>query len=458
MRVLGLVALLLVIPSLLVAAQEPQTELDYAWPEHDDVTEALQDAADSSDWVTLHTVGASIDGNALMLVAVTDPGSQTPMADRVITLITTQQHGNEPAGTPAALQLLDNLVAGAGDSPKLYNQILLLWPQANPDGASAVTRGNGNGVDLNRDHVQLNEPEAIALHEVILQQWDVHVGMDHHEYSGTGPGYPVPARSYDWDATILYPRHGNVREPTQDGAVKLYDHLIEGLAEHDYTGGEYGVQTAAGIPVSHVAGGPDPGILRNNFGLNNVAGLLVETFVNPANPLVTPERRIDIHYQVMQDTLEFASDNAELLIAAKRSSELLNLEEPLSEYIEEWPVDPATEEPNADNIRAPMAVGYASAENIDAIMTSHGLPVGQSTRDGWAYATMGERQGLLGAILHPESTRVVADTIAMSEDSLPASAQPEQGAESQDTPATGILSLLAALSAALLVSRRRGDS
>lgn len=440
-------ALLVLLLLPLASAQVP--DATFVWPQHDDVQAAL-DAAAQTDWVTLHTVGTSEDGKPLVVAEITDPNSDVPMTDRVVTLITTQQHGNEPAGTPAAIQLLADIQAGGPITQTLANQVLLLWPQANPDGALANTRGNAGGTDLNRDHVHVNEPEAQALHEVILQRWDVHMGMDHHEYSGTGLGYPVPVRTYDWDATILYPRHGNVREPTQDQAEAIYDALVDGLAGEGYNAGEYGVQTVAGVPVSHVAGGPDPGILRNNFGLNNVAGLLVETFVNPANPLVTPERRIDIHYHVMQDTLAYGSANAEALIEAKRNSERLNLEQPLSEYLEIWPADPLTGEPNAGDIRAPLAEAYRAPGPLSQIMQRHGLPDGFNGTDGWTYNVVHERQGLLAAILHPESSRAVAPTVATEAIHVQSPPTPIE-APAEESPGLPVVLLLVAL--AVLVRR-----
>ena len=99
-------ALLLLMLVPLVSAQLPAA--DYIWPQHDDVQAALESAAES-DWVTLHTIGTSKSGKPLVLAEITDPDSPVNMTQRVVTLITTQQHGNEPAGTPAALQLLEDI-------------------------------------------------------------------------------------------------------------------------------------------------------------------------------------------------------------------------------------------------------------------------------------------------------------------------------------------------------------
>lgn len=438
---------------LLPTGQAQVAPAEYDWPQHADVMAALEEAA-SSDWVTLHTIGQSLQGKDLVLAEITDPASSVPLDDRVVTLITTQQHGNEPAGTPAALDLLADIVAGEPIADTLADQVLLLWPQANPDGAEAVTRANANGTDLNRRHVHVDEPEVKALHAVLLERWDVHVGMDHHEYSGTGIGYPSPVRLYDFDITALFPRHGNVRGPTLDMAQDImYEGLWPALDEAGYSRGEYGTQTVADEDVAHIAGGPDPGILRNNFGLNNVAGLLIESFVSTTpNPLHDAERRIDAHRVVMDATLQYASQHGDDFIAAKEASAALNRDAPMDEYIEEWPDDPVTGEPNTGNIRAAMDLAYRSEESLDALMALHGLPTGTPGDDGTVYSLVHERGGLLAAILHPSSSRNVAPTEAVEVAPVIEETGEPDGAQPTPFPA---LTVLALLGAAAFLARRR---
>jgi hypothetical protein len=323
----------------------------------------------------------------------------------------------------------------------------------NPDGAEANQRANSAGTDLNRDHVHLDEPETQSLHAG-LSAWDVHVLMDHHEYGGIGLGEPVPVRFYDYDVTTLFPRHGNVREPTQTAAEALmYDGIWPALDEAGYSVNEYGEQTAAGIPIEHAAGGPDPGILRNNVGLQNIAGLLVETFVGDllgANPFIDAEHRIGAHLVVMHATIEYASQHADALIAAKRESERLNLEEPMSEYLEVWPDDPLplpVDPVNADR-RGPLAEAYAVDASLDDVMARHGLPPGVVTADGVVYSLLDERAGLLAAMLAPDSSRKVADARAVA---APAVAD---APESEASP-LGVVAAAAVLVAAAYVTARR---
>jgi hypothetical protein len=417
-----------------------------------DEVQAAVNAAAGNPWVTVHSLGASEDGRPITVLEITNPASTVPRGDRVVTLLETQQHGNEPAGTGAALPLLSDLLAGKHPADLLDNQVLLLLPMTNPDGATADQRANSKGVDINRDHVGLETSEARALHEV-LKRWDVHVAIDHHEYSGTGPGSPVPVRTYDFDLTLMYPNHGNVREPTAAASKELdYDVLWPAAQAAGYTVGDYGVTTVAGVPVPEVqgvdttarAGGPDPGILRNSFGLNNVAGLLAETFVSPQpdNPFQSAERRIAIHRLVMETTLQWAHDNAARLVAAKRESERLNAEEPMADYLE-------------GDLAGPLAAAYRTADTPDvaAVFAGHGLPAGIPTDGGIVHAVAGEpRGGLVAAILHPQSSRHVAD--AQPAD-LPALADTGASAGVKDSPAATPLLVLAALALAAAVVRRQ---
>ncbi len=415
------------------------------FPTHDDVQAAITQAA-SNPWVKVHDLGASETGRAVRVLEITNPDSTIPRAERVVTLLMTQQHGNEPAGTGAALPLLADLLAHKKTANLLDDQVLLLLPMANPDGATANTRENTNGVDINRDHVALATSEARALHKV-LADFDIQVAIDHHEYSGTGLGNPVPARTYDFDLTLMYPNNGQVREPTAKLAKSLdYDVLWPAAQAAGYSVGDYGVTTVAGIPVPEVqgvdatarVGGPDPGILRNSFGLNNIVGLLAETFISPEpdNPFQSADRRIAIHRLVMETTLEWAHDHAKELVAAKHESERLNREQPLPAYTE-------------GSATGPLPAAFLVKQDVAGLFANHGLDAGVATAEGTIYNTAVARGGLVAAILHPQSSRHVADASPAA--AVPATVPQTIGSNGASVGPV----VLAALAAALLLTRRR---
>lgn len=80
-------------------------------------------------------------------------------------LLWSQMHGNESTTTRALFDLFVYL--NTLDGSKLLDGLtLMIIPQLNPDGASNYTRLNANEVDLNRDAIDLSQPETMALVKV----------------------------------------------------------------------------------------------------------------------------------------------------------------------------------------------------------------------------------------------------------------------------------------------------
>ncbi len=80
-------------------------------------------------------------------------------------LIWSQMHGNESTTTKALLKLLTWLL---DSKQKKYLNAFSFYmiPQLNPDGAKAYIRTNANQVDLNRDAIDLSQPESKVLKEL----------------------------------------------------------------------------------------------------------------------------------------------------------------------------------------------------------------------------------------------------------------------------------------------------
>ena len=77
-----------------------------------------------------------------------------------------QMHGDEPSATPALLDIASFLLAHE-DQPAiaaiLQKFTLLMVPMLNPDGAEAYERRNLQGIDINRDALNLATPEGRLL-------------------------------------------------------------------------------------------------------------------------------------------------------------------------------------------------------------------------------------------------------------------------------------------------------
>ena len=85
-------------------------------------------------------------------------------------LIWSQMHGNESTGTKAVFDFLNFLITY--ESHEIVKTILRevqiqIIPILNPDGALTYTRENANGIDLNRDAVDLKAKESKILRSVL---------------------------------------------------------------------------------------------------------------------------------------------------------------------------------------------------------------------------------------------------------------------------------------------------
>ena len=77
-------------------------------------------------------------------------------------LMWSQMHGNETTTTKALMDFIPWFLA---HSQKAYREAFSLFiiMQLNPDGAHSYTRENTNGIDLNRDALDLSQPESQLL-------------------------------------------------------------------------------------------------------------------------------------------------------------------------------------------------------------------------------------------------------------------------------------------------------
>jgi len=103
-------------------------------------------------------IGRSAEGRPIHLLTV-GAGSR-----RV--LLWSQMHGDEPSATPALLDTADYLLSDPAGSAVLDELTLLMVPMLNPDGTERGIRRNAQGIDVNRDALNLATPEGRILKAV----------------------------------------------------------------------------------------------------------------------------------------------------------------------------------------------------------------------------------------------------------------------------------------------------
>ncbi|RJK94867.1 M14 family metallopeptidase [Vallicoccus soli] len=262
-------------------AEPPRTGFERSdgteWTSLEDEARFLRQVDRDSDRVSIRTIARTAQDRPVRMVQIgSGPRSQQEVAEGSTLLLLCLQHGNEPAGREACLSTVRDLAyaTDARTQRLLDRTTVLVVPTFNPDGRAADTRQNSAGVDLNRDHLVLTQPETQGLARV-LRDLRPDVLHDAHEYGGT-------PELYDRDLISLWPRNRNVDDRVHALARQLSLTYVNGTVEDaGFSTGIYGIYNGPdGEPVAQVAGDEDERILRNLAGLRHVAGLLVETRID----------------------------------------------------------------------------------------------------------------------------------------------------------------------------------
>ena len=135
-------------------------------------------------------VGVSEQGRPLVAVVLTDPENPKSLcSDRIRVLVLCSQHGDEPSPVKPMLDLAAELSQTQNPFYRsmLKKVVLIAIPVVNPDGFAHFRRCNANGVDLNRNWSQPNQPETLAVSRLVAAVRP-HVVIDQHEWLDNLPG------------------------------------------------------------------------------------------------------------------------------------------------------------------------------------------------------------------------------------------------------------------------------
>ncbi|MFC7303574.1 M14 family metallocarboxypeptidase [Streptomyces monticola] len=315
----ALAAPLLVTPASAGAATTPprtgfETTNGARWttqPEEQDFLARID--RDKHD-VSIDRIGTTKQNRPLQLVRI---GAGHRTANTV--LLVCSQHGDEPSGRDACLSRTRDLAYAKDAATRAFlaTTTVLVVPTANPDGRAADTRGNSDGVDINRDHMALKTAEGRALAAVIRDERP-EVIYDLHEYGATPP-------YYDKDLFDLWPRNLNTDAAVHKEARILSGRHVRPAAEEaGYSTGTYGIWTdpATGEPIKQVAGDGQERILRNASGVKHSVGLLIESRVDPltdaekADEAYNNRRRVHSQLSALDGLFGFTEERAGRIAAA----------------------------------------------------------------------------------------------------------------------------------------------
>ena len=135
-------------------------------------------AARSRGVLSVHETGRSLEGRPIFR-ATFGTGPTT-------VLLWSQMHGDEPTATCALVDILSHLVATSAEPATkllLSRLTLLVVPMLNPDGAVRNDRRNAQGIDVNRDALELQTPEGRFL-KGVRDRFSPVAGFNLHNQSG----------------------------------------------------------------------------------------------------------------------------------------------------------------------------------------------------------------------------------------------------------------------------------
>ena len=191
-------------------------------------------------------------------------------------LLIGQQHGDEPAGSEALLVIARELSQGLL-LPLLDRINVVIVPRANPDGAASLQRTTSNGLDMNRDHLLLNTPEAKAL-ALLKRDYHPTVVVDAHEYTVVGRYLEKFGSVQKFDALFQYATTANLPEFLTKAAEEWYRRPLLAALKTQGLSAEWYYTTSTDLLDKKIAmGGIQPDTGRNVDGLKNTISLLIET-------------------------------------------------------------------------------------------------------------------------------------------------------------------------------------
>ena len=284
----------------------------------EEVVEFVEVAAALSDRVHVTSFGTTVEGRSLPLVVVGDVPDARPASvrapDRLRIWLQANIHGGEVCGKEALLMLLRDL-ANREHEEWLLSLTLLIVPIYNADGNERMalgnrpyqlgpvggmgTRRNAQGLDLNRDHMKLESPEARALVRAYTD-YDPHVVIDLHTTNGTQHAYHL---------TYAPPLHPNT-QPAIDALLR--DEWLPAVtdavrASDGWEFYHYGnVPRAEGAAPSWRTFDHRPRFNNNYVGLRNRIALISEAYA-----YAPFEERVAATLRFVEESLAFAHAHAE---------------------------------------------------------------------------------------------------------------------------------------------------
>jgi len=294
---------------------------------YDDVMTFLRTVDQASDLVHLTTFGFTSEGRPLPLAVVGKVGDARPQtvraSGRLRVYVQANVHSGEVEGKESAQALVRDIAMGRY-AQWMDSMVLLVGPNYNADGNERValtnrgpqhgpiggqgTRPNAQGLNINRDYIKLETPEARSMAKM-LNDYDPHVMFDLHTTDGSRHAYHLTYEVPNNPAVDPGIAQLSQKEwmPTVSRAIRT-KYNIEFRA-YGNVGGQS--QPRVWTTVEDL-----PRYSHNYWGIRNRFGILSETY-----SYLTFQDRIITCTRFVEEVLNFAHTNAARLKKATEDAD-----------------------------------------------------------------------------------------------------------------------------------------
>lgn len=229
------------------------------WYTHEQLRDRLERIARDGEDVSLTEIGRSLQGRELVVATVGNGDTDV--------FLVSEQHGDEPTGSLALIEVLQHLSAGGENVAEVLEELTVhVLPMQNPDGGMRHQRRNWNGVDANRQHhyppgsADNPSPESQAMIDYVDEVDPLWVA-DLHTQTGNWTD--------DDDEWITASNFWPISPDADEEAVALSKRM--NWAMYDELDDEYGYANITRYP-----GGTSASIARNAYGIRGHGSVLLE--------------------------------------------------------------------------------------------------------------------------------------------------------------------------------------
>ncbi|KAG9186308.1 hypothetical protein G6011_02864 [Alternaria panax] len=253
-------------------------------------------------WITYNSGLESEEGRTIPYVTLTN-GKKNDTKLRI--WIQGGQHGNEPAGDEGVLALLGKLAHDSQWSAKILEKVdLVIIPRYNVDGVEYLQRQLASNYDPNRDHAVLERQQTRAIRK-LQSEFDPHIFIDDHEYTGGNPIAQKYIRAQD--LLVSANKNQNVNPSIRALNQDFVDDIFSAAESHNLRIFPYFTTSVANGTITIEE--PDATPAANHKGAGNYQAL---TFLVETRGIAISDqhfqRRVVSHLIVLETILDKAVD------------------------------------------------------------------------------------------------------------------------------------------------------